>query len=158
MSDEEVVQPDEVLQIESAENVIEIDDPEIRPLPVEQLSPQEQSRLADHIINEIDDHPEGIPQLPLDLNMLYVWSIEPCFLPPTSPGEDAEPGLIITSASPTNPRGTPVFILNRDRALKLASQIKKFANTGPSLQQRAAQSGLAVPPSPAEGKLIVPGR
>lgn len=131
-------------------------DDEIPQKPMNELTPAEQVKLAAHVIAEIDDHPEGIPFLPLDLTALYVWSIETVFMPPVVPGGEPEPGVIVTFASPQNPRGTPV-IFPRDRALKLASQIKKAAQTGPSLEQRAAQTGIAVPPS-AGGKLILPGQ
>lgn len=143
-------------RVDEQNDVIEINDPEISDAPVEQLTPAEQARLADHIIDEIDDHPEGIPMLPLNLTNLYVWSIESCFMPPVG-NEEPEPGVIVTIASPDNPRGTP-FVLTRDRALKFASQVKKFAHTGPSIQVRAAQSGLAVPQDAGEKKLILPGQ
>jgi len=134
---------------------IEVDD--VPAKPIQQLTPAEQKKLADHIVDEIDSHDEGIPMLPLNLGMFVVWSIENVFLPLDEPNS-SKPGVILTFASPENPRGTP-FVFTRERALRLASQLKKHAQTGPSLQQRAAQSGITVPSdSPSEGELIVPGR
>ena len=131
----------------------------LAPKPIQEMSVSEQKELADNIVAEIDDHDEGLPFLPLNLGKFTVWSFENCFLPVDDPDDkpDSNPGIIITFASPDDPRGTP-YILNRDRGLKFASQLKKRLLTGPvvSLQQRAAQSGLAVPP--AAGELIVPGR
>ena len=126
--------------------------------PQHLLSDNEQKELADRIINEVDDHDEGLPFLPLNLEKLCIWSIEDVFLP-AEPGEklDSNPGIIITFASPDDPRGTP-YLLKRDRALKFASQIKRHANTGPSIQRRAAASGLSVPEdAPSSGGLILPG-
>ena len=126
----------------------------------ENMTPTQQRELADSIVSNIDDHPEGLPGLPLNLGKFTVWSIECAFLPVDDPDAkpDSNPGLILTFAGPDDPRGTP-FIFNRDRALKLASQLKKFANQGPSIQQRAAQSGLAVPvDAPSSGGLILPGQ
>ena len=121
---------------------------------LQNLDAAAQLEMANKIIEEVDNHDEGLPNLPLNLNNFFVWSIEDAFLPEEIPGT-ANPGVIITFANPSDPRGTPV-IFSRDRALKLASQIKKHAQTGPSMAQRAAQSGLAVPQSPAGSGLILP--
>ena len=121
--------------------------------PIAELTAAEQKQLADHIVKEIDDHPEGLPFLPLNLDKFTVWSFENVFLP--SP-EGPQPGIIITFAGPDDPRGTP-YILNRERGLKFASQLKKALLTGPTVAQRAAQMGLSVPPS-AGGGIILPGQ
>lgn len=122
--------------------------------PVGELTETEQKKLADHIMNEIDSNDSALPMLPLNTSMFVVWSFENTFMPPDIPGGDPVPAVIITFASPENPRGTP-FVLSRDRMLKFCSQGKKRAQTGPSIVQRAAQAGLAVPPS-ADGELILP--
>lgn len=124
--------------------VEEVDLGEAPAKPINELTGAEQKALADKIVAEIDDHDDGIPFLPLNLAKFNVWSFENCMLPPDVVGEDPQPGVIITFASADDPRGTP-YILTRDRALKFASQLKKRANTGPSLQQRAAEAGIAVP-------------
>ena len=120
--------------------------------PFGDMNEAQAAAMAKKIVENIDNHPEGLPPLPLNVNDLHVWAIE-CTMVGTG-----EPALIITFASSAFPRGIP-FVLTRDRALKFASQVKRFANTGPSLQQRAAQSGLSVPPDASDTpKLIVPGR
>lgn len=124
--------------------------------PPPQMSPGEMAKFAQMMIDQIDDNPAVLPNLPLNTGNLEVWALESCFLPPATPEDQPEPGLIITFASATDPRGTP-HVLSRDRALKFASQIRKQANTGPSIQQRAAQAGLDVPPdAPSSGGLILP--
>ena len=127
--------------------------------PINEMNASEQKALADKIVDEIDANDEGIPFLPLNLGKFTVWSFEHVYLPPEEPGAkpDSNPGIIITLASPDDPRGTP-YILSRDRAIKFASQLKKRAQTGPSIQQRAAVSGIAVPTdAPQFGGLILPG-
>lgn len=115
-------------------------------VPPHELSMAAQADLAKRMIEEIDNHEDGIPFLPLNTGQLYVWSIEDTFLPPDLPTAkpDSNPGVIITFASASDPRGTPV-VLDRDRALKFASQVRRHAQTGPSIQQRAQQAGIAVP-------------
>ena len=139
-----------------SEVIVDVDNDEVLVpnKPVQEMNVDEQKALADRIISEIDDHAEGLPNIPLNFAKLSMWSLESFLQPPDVPGGEPQPAVILTLASAEDPRGTP-HIFTRDRALKLASQLKKFAQTGPSLAQRAAQSGIAVPPS-ADGKLIVP--
>lgn len=155
-ADEEVLESGLILAGASSEEEEDISLDGVPNKPLQDLSLLEQKQLADRIVAEIDDHEDGIPMLPLNLTQFAVWSFENCMIPPDIEGDKPQPAIIITFATADNPRGTP-FILVRDRALKFASQLKKRANQGPSLQQRAAQAGLSVPPDAGEKKLIVPG-
>lgn len=116
--------------------------------PPPQMTPDEMQKFADMVLRQVDDDPSIIPNFPLNLDTVEVWALESCML-------REGPGVIITFASPSDPRGTP-HILSRERALKFASQIKKCANTGPNLAQQAAAAGLSVPPG-AGGLILPPG-
>ena len=115
--------------------------------PQQPMSPQQMAKMAEMVLKQVDDDPTIIPQLPLDVGALTVWALECTLI-------NGEPGIIITFAGPTFPRGIP-FVLSRDRGLKFASQVKKLLLTGPSIEQRAAQAGISVPPG-SGGGLILP--
>jgi hypothetical protein len=118
--------------------------------PIEELTQAEQIKLAKVILNTIDDDDTQIPLLPLNLNNTVVWSFENVMMPGP---EEFEPGVIITLASQTDPRGTP-YTLERDRGLKFCAQLKKRLMKGPDLVEEAERAGIAVP----QKRLIVPGR
>jgi hypothetical protein len=95
---------------------------------------------AAKFLDQIDNDDTGIPPLPLE-PLLTVWSI-------TDANVGDEPAMILTFANSALPMGIPV-ILVRDRALKLASQIRRHAQGG-------GVPVIATPPN--AGKLIIPGR
>ena len=135
---------------EFARELVSDDDDVLVPQPGQPLTPAQMKKLQEKILSEIDDHTEGFPDLSFNAANLYVWALESTMVADAI--GQPEPGIIITFANSSDPRGTPVA-LSRDRALKFASQVKKQAMTGPAVPEPESQ--LIVPPQ--AGKLIVPG-
>ena len=145
-----VTASEEEIEEFARELVADEDDDVPVPQPGQPLTPAQMKKLQEKILSEIDDHTEGFPDLPFNAANLYVWALESTMVADAI--GQPEPGIIITFANSSDPRGTPVA-LSRDRALKFASQVKKQAMTGPAVPEPESQ--LIVPPQ--AGKLIVPG-
>ena len=108
-------------------------------LPTSAASDTAEAQVTpEQFLEAIDNEDGGLPPLPLE-PLLTVWSI-------TDAEVAGELALILTFANAGIPTGFP-FLIQRDRALMLASQIRKHCQGGGVPQ-------IATPPN--AGKLILP--
>jgi len=89
----------------------------------------------------LDDDQESTPPMPLAADLPTFWRFQDL----ESNGGAA---VIVTIANPAFPQGIP-FVLDRERGLKFASQLKKRLSGGPAKQR---------PLTVAQKRLIVPGQ
>lgn len=100
-------------------------------------APEEPKQLTpEQALSMLDDDFETIPPIPYQPS-LTVWALSPVEL-------SGGMGVIVTVANQGFPNGIP-FLLERDRALKFCSQIKKIVTGGPKSDLTVAKSKLILP-------------